>query len=226
MKKIFIFAAVVVVLIAIIKIGGPVFTASVGGDKTPTQEQETDTTESVSETAKKVTIEIQNENGETEPETAEVSTEAGEQQVGESQTASITSTETAATIQEYAVHAIDKTMYAIKAVNVRESYSTDSPIVSGLKAGQEIHATGESENGWIRIDYTGKTAYVYKSYLSTSKADVETTKAAATKPATTKPAATKPATTKPAATQPAPGQSQPETAPSTTIPETIAPFPG
>lgn len=239
MKKIITFAAVVVALIAVIKIGGPVLTASMGGE---TDKSQTESTEESGkpgesgesgesgETREMITIEISNETGETQPETAEASTEAeSEAVVRETETAAAAVPTTAAAAKTYAVKEINKTMYAIKAVNVRENYSTDSAILSSLKAGQEVHATGESDNGWIRIDYSGKTAYVAKSYLSVNKADVETTAAKQTTAAAgnTRPTETRPSATQPAATQPAATQPAPAPAPgSGTTPETIDPFPG
>ena len=117
----------------------------------------------------------------------------------------------------YKVNDLDKTMYVIKGVNVRESYTTGSKVLSTLKAGQEIEATGMSENGWVRIKFNGGEAYVYKTYLSESKDDVETTAASTT--AAKKETAGKQETganpQTPAATQPQPAE----------IPETIPPSP-
>lgn len=242
MKKIITFAVVVVALIAVIKIGGPVLTASMGGETDQTTQTVADGTEEPGkpgesgapgesgETREMITIEISNETGETQPETAEASIEAeNEALVQERETAAAaTVPTTAAAVKTYAVKEINKTMYAIKAVNVRESYSTDSAILSSLKAGQEVHATGESDNGWIRIDYSGKTAYVAKSYLSANKADVETTAARQTTAASgsTRPAETRPSATQPAASQPSPAPTPAPTSGNGSTTETIAPFPG
>lgn len=236
MKKIITFAVVVVALIAVIKIGGPVLTASMGGEADQTTQTVADGTEEPGkpgesgtpgesgESREMITIEISNETGEAQPETAEASSEAeNEALVQERETAAAaTVPTTAAAVKTYAVKEINKTMYAIKAVNVRESYSTDSAILSSLKAGQEVHAAGESDNGWIRIDYSGKTAYVAKSYLSANKADVETTAASGS----TRPAEARPSATQPAASQPSPAPTPAPTSGNGSTTETIAPFPG
>ncbi|MEG0689505.1 MAG: SH3 domain-containing protein [Hungatella sp.] len=192
----------------------------------------------------KITIEIQNETESgvqqeseavTEP-TAEASSETTVSEGGSTVTGATAAGTTAATTptttteaatteaKVYDVTSVNKTMYAIKPVNVRKSYSTESERISSLKAGQEVSVTGEAANGWIRIQFDGQEAYVYKTYLSTSRDDVEVDVPKQTQ--TTKPAATKPAATKPAVPQPtAPGSTpSPQPAPAP-IPETIAPFP-
>lgn len=82
--------------------------------------------------------------------------------------------ETTTEMPVYKVTPMEKTMYAIKPVNVRAGYTTGTTVLSSLKAGQEVEVIGMSENGWIQIKFNGGEAYVYKTYLSESKDDVET----------------------------------------------------
>lgn len=65
----------------------------------------------------------------------------------------------------YSVEAFEKTMYATASVNVRASYTTRSEILTSLSPGQRVQVTGRSANGWMRIIYGGKDAYVYQKYL-------------------------------------------------------------
>lgn len=179
------------------------------------------TTEAVTTT--EIVIENETESG-TEPETSpEESSPIPEEQEAESSQAALleaenpgTTVQTTAETVVYQVKDMDKTMYAIKAVNVRASYTTGSDVLSHLKAGQQVEVTGMSENGWIRIKYNGKDAFVYKDYLSEDKGDVETTAAKETKKQSQnqKPKESKPAETT-AATAPAPAE----------VPETIPPSP-
>lgn len=60
-------------------------------------------------------------------------------------------------------------LYASKSCNVRSSWSTDSERVGYLNKGQEVERTGYADNGWSRILYEGKTAYVLSSLLSVDK---------------------------------------------------------
>lgn len=91
--------------------------------------------------------------------------------------------ETTTEMPVYQVTPMEKTMYAVKPVNVRAGYTTGTTVLSSLKAGQEVEVTGMSENGWIQIKFNGGEAYVYKTYLSESKDDVETKAAAESKAA-------------------------------------------
>lgn len=187
MKKMFVFAAVVVVLIAVIKFGGSLMDFVVGEDIPGQTSEVVANAQGETTLESKVTIEIQNETEETTPE----STAAEPLEDEESSPAP-----TAA--PEYAVTSFSKTMYATRSVRVRAGCSTDSEIVSSLKPGQEVHATGESENGWIRVDYTGKPAYVSKAYLSTTKPVLETKAKAPTTPTTAAPTPTQAPATEPA----------------------------
>lgn len=67
-------------------------------------------------------------------------------------------------------------------VNVRKGPSTDYDIIGTVREGESITITGESFDGWYRIEYQGGTGYIYGKYItvvSTEAAD--TTGAADTK---------------------------------------------
>jgi len=68
---------------------------------------------------------------------------------------------------------VNETMYAVQSCNVRESYSTSSNKVGGLGAGQEVTRTGIGSNGWSKISYNGKTAYVKTTLLTAEKPVIE-----------------------------------------------------
>ena len=51
-------------------------------------------------------------------------------------------------------------------LNVRDSWSSGGTLVGTLKKGAAVTVTGTCSNGWVRIKYSGFTAYVSGSYLS------------------------------------------------------------
>ncbi len=61
------------------------------------------------------------------------------------------------------------TVYAINGVNVRLSYSNSSKSLGSFKKGDSVKRTGVVNNGWTRIKYKGKNAYVSSSYVTTKK---------------------------------------------------------
>ncbi|HIT34865.1 MAG TPA: phosphodiester glycosidase family protein [Candidatus Faecousia intestinigallinarum] len=62
---------------------------------------------------------------------------------------------------------VNETVYAIANVNVRSGSSTDDPIIGSLCYGDSVQRTGIGSQGWSRVVYNGREAYVYASYLST-----------------------------------------------------------
>jgi cell wall-associated NlpC family hydrolase len=56
-------------------------------------------------------------------------------------------------------------MTATTAVNVRAGSSTSSAVIGVLHTGNAVNATGASANGWTKVSYNGRTAYVYSTYL-------------------------------------------------------------
>lgn len=253
MKKLAVLGGIVVLLIAVIKIG-TIFLPS-GQESAESQITAQETSQvmsepSVPDSREPITIEIQNENG-TEATTEEFDpAESAAALPTKDESTTPTTSASEHSLATTAAHSLSakadsvtpmepKTMYAIKSVNVRKGGSTDSDILGGLTPGKEVKVNGESSNGWYRINYNGGEAFVYKTYLSTNKADVvkETTAAKPTKEASKKPAkSTTAAKKEPAksttaahpatqpATQPAaPAAPTPGGAPAN---ETIAPFPG
>lgn len=65
-----------------------------------------------------------------------------------------------------------KTMYAKSDVNVRESYSTNSKVITTVEVGTEVTVTGETDNGWYQVLYDGATAYIKSEYLAVTKPTV------------------------------------------------------
>jgi len=72
---------------------------------------------------------------------------------------------------------VNETVYAKSTVNVRESYSTNSTKLGSLNKGDEVTRIGKGSNGWSKITYNGKTAYVNSSYLTTEQPQLSNIKA-------------------------------------------------
>lgn len=72
-------------------------------------------------------------------------------------------------VKEPEFKSVNDKVYATKSMNVRSSWSTDSKKVGGLSEGEEVVRTGIGDNGWSRITYNGKTAYVSSSLITTTK---------------------------------------------------------
>lgn len=66
-----------------------------------------------------------------------------------------------------------ETVYTTSRCNIRESYSTDSKKLGTVNIATSLKRTGISDNGWSRIEYNGKTAYVSSEYLSTNMPEVK-----------------------------------------------------
>ncbi len=64
------------------------------------------------------------------------------------------------------VTAMGGTMYAVRPVNVRDTYSTDGSVLGTLSTDEAVTVTGYADNGWIQVSYLGWSAYVYGSYLT------------------------------------------------------------
>lgn len=69
-----------------------------------------------------------------------------------------------------AYNKVNQTVYVIYNVNVRDSANGNK--VGYLYAGDKVKRTGVGTNGWSRIEYDGKTSYVYSYYLTTNKAQI------------------------------------------------------
>lgn len=70
---------------------------------------------------------------------------------------------------------IEIKLYANANVNVRSLPSTDGEKLGTLTKNQEVIALGEAENGWQKIRYNNKIAYVSAQYLNKVKTDTTIT---------------------------------------------------
>ena len=125
-------------------------------------------TESKSETETESTTESETV---TESETATESEKETETET-ESEKETETESETESEIEQpsYTYTDMDKTMYAINAVNVRDLPSTDGTKIGAIGKGESVQVTGKcNETNWYRISYAGGVAYVAASYFSEEK---------------------------------------------------------
>ena len=67
---------------------------------------------------------------------------------------------------------VTKVMTAKQNCNVRESWTTSSAKLGLLEKGADVTVTGIGDNGWIRVDYDGKVAYISSPYLEDKKDEV------------------------------------------------------
>ena len=59
----------------------------------------------------------------------------------------------------------DTVMTATTTVNVRAGASTATAVIGVLPWGTNVTATGASTNGWTKVSFNGRTAYVFSTYL-------------------------------------------------------------
>lgn len=67
------------------------------------------------------------------------------------------------------IHDVNENVWATTAVNVRESYTTESNVLGSLIEGDEVTRNGVCDNGWSRVVYHGTDAYIYSDYLTTTE---------------------------------------------------------
>lgn len=91
----------------------------------------------------------------------------------------------------YSFKDMTATMYAQRAVNVRDLPDTSGSKVGGLSTNDEVAVTGQcNETGWYRISYNGSEAFVSDKYLGDSKVEVkQATQSTNTQSADSQPAA-------------------------------------
>lgn len=65
------------------------------------------------------------------------------------------------------------TVYSLADLNVREGWGTSYKTIGSLSVGQSTKRLATGENGWDKIEYNGKTAYVSSKHLTTSKAEAD-----------------------------------------------------
>ncbi len=68
-----------------------------------------------------------------------------------------------------AIKDMNAKMYSSIRLNVRASNTTNSDVLGVLDVNESIGVTGLCDNGWARVNYKGKTAYVSYKYLSSEK---------------------------------------------------------
>ena len=61
---------------------------------------------------------------------------------------------------------VNETVYTTKKCNIRKSYSTDSDKIATLEKNTKLTRKGIGDNGWSKVEYNGKTAYVFSEYLT------------------------------------------------------------
>lgn len=61
---------------------------------------------------------------------------------------------------------VNETVYAKNTTNIRASYSTSSESYGMLQQGESIKRIGVGSNGWSKVTYNGKTAYIYSNNLT------------------------------------------------------------
>ena len=64
---------------------------------------------------------------------------------------------------------INETVYAMSSINVRDRDSKYANKIGMLNYGDSVNRTGIGKNGWSRVQYNKKIAYVSSEYLSKNK---------------------------------------------------------
>lgn len=60
-------------------------------------------------------------------------------------------------------------VYAKETVSIRDTWSTSGKLLGTLQKDSSITRTGVGSNGWDRVTYNGRTAYISHTYLTTTK---------------------------------------------------------
>lgn len=64
---------------------------------------------------------------------------------------------------------VNETVYTTERCNIRESYSTNSNKIATVNKDTQLKRTGIGDNGWSRVEYNGKTCYIFSQYLNKDK---------------------------------------------------------
>ena len=75
----------------------------------------------------------------------------------------------------YTVTDMEKTMYVQRSVNVRSGPGTGYDKIGALNTNDEVKITGQTDNGWYRIEYKGNVGFVSNNYLGDAKVVVNNT---------------------------------------------------
>lgn len=65
----------------------------------------------------------------------------------------------------------NEVVFAVSAVNIRTGPGTEHEIIGVLRTGRSIRRMAIGSNGWSKVMFEGKVAYIHSSYLSTSRPD-------------------------------------------------------
>lgn len=68
---------------------------------------------------------------------------------------------------------VNETVYTTERCNIRSSYSTDSTKLNTVEKGTKLNRIAIGDNGWSRISYEGKTAYVSSQYVTKAETTEE-----------------------------------------------------
>lgn len=63
---------------------------------------------------------------------------------------------------------VNETVYATANVNIRSGAGTKNKAIGLLPKGNAIQRTAIGSNGWSKVKFEGKTAYIYSKYLTTT----------------------------------------------------------
>ena len=112
---------------------------------------------------------------EEEPSYVSEATEAEETTSSQaSETEETVTLEETVSIEETEITEMDAVMYVTTALNIREEPSTDAEKIGSLSVGEEVHVTGQTEDGlWTRITEGEGEACVASNYLTSKKPEVQ-----------------------------------------------------
>ncbi len=104
---------------------------------------------------------------------AEITASTEETTEAPSETEEVTEEETTeeTTTKKAEYTQVDEIVYATTNVNVRAGVGTSATIIGGLKKGDKIKRIAIGDNGWSKVSYNGKTAYVFSQYLTKTAPD-------------------------------------------------------
>lgn len=63
---------------------------------------------------------------------------------------------------------VNETVYTTTRCNIRKSYSSSSDKIATVEKNSKLTRKGIGDNGWSKVEYNGKTAYIYTEYLTTT----------------------------------------------------------
>ncbi len=64
---------------------------------------------------------------------------------------------------------VNQKVYAKETVSIRDTWSTSGKLLGTLQKGSSITRRGIGSNGWDKVTYNGRTAYISHTYLTTTK---------------------------------------------------------